>query len=131
MIGLGMSVPVGSTDAVKFGSRISLISLLYGFLQTFYILMRPTFSAPCSYRVRLVKTAGFAVSSVLATGNLLVGMTIWRDTCHEDVVQASAAALALFHGGLFWAYTRMSAVFLPFVTRPPPPPLHVAMGATK
>lgn len=128
MIGLGMSVPVGSTEAVKFGSRVSLISLLYGFIQTFYILLRPTFSAPCSYRLRLMKTAGFAVSSVMATGNLVVGMTVCRDTCHEDVVQASAAALALFHGGLFWAYTRIPVVFLPFVVRPSAPPVHVDMA---
>mgnify|MGYP006916519143 CR=1 FL=1 len=57
-------------------------------------------------------------------------MTVFRDTCHEDVVQASAAALALFHGGLFWAFTRMPVVFLPFKVRPSAPPLIIAMSAT-
>lgn len=39
-----MSVPVGSSNAVWVGARVSLLSLFYGFLQFFYILLQPSFS---------------------------------------------------------------------------------------
>lgn len=109
-----MSVPVGSAYEVKLGARTSVISLIYGFIQTFYILMRPSFSAPCPGNVRLLKTGGYALSALGSAVNLILSVTVYRSSESEDIVQASSAALALFHGGLYWAYTRMTTVFLPF-----------------
>ncbi len=109
-----MSVPVGSSNVVWYGSWLACLSFTYGFIQCLYILLRPSFSEACSHRMRLKKTAGFAASAVVSTVNLLVAMTAFRAACYEEVVQVAAASVALFHGGLFWAYTRIAHVFLPF-----------------
>lgn len=118
-----MSVPFDIPESVLIGSRISQLSLWYGFIQLFYILLRPTFSAPCTHKQRAIKTAGFLVSSGLALGNLILSGTVYRGAVNEDVVQGSAAAMALFHGGLYWAYTRVPQVFLPFVHSDRSPPM--------
>jgi len=125
-----MSVPVGCNQAVRLSARFSLASLSYGFLQLFYVLLRPSYSAPCPPRDRLIKSCGFLLSALLSLGNLLVGLAVMgRDGnggnsvydqdpmqggSNEDVVQGAAAVMALFHGGLYWAYTRIPRVFLPF-----------------
>lgn len=118
-----MSVPFDIPSSVLIGSRISMLSLWYGLFQLFYILLRPPFSAPCRHRQRVVKTAGFLVSAGMAMGNLVLSGTVYRGAVNEDVVQGSAAAVALFHGGLYWAYTRVPLVFMPFVHFDRSPPM--------
>lgn len=54
------------------------------------------------------------MSAAACAANLVMSVSLVKERRHEDVVQASAAALALFHGGLYWAYTRLRPVFLPF-----------------
>lgn len=61
-----------------------------------------------------MKTIVLAGTALTSGANLALSMTVFKKAFHEEVVQYSAAGLALGHASLFWAYTHMTTVFLPF-----------------
>ena len=110
-----MSVPHSSSALVLAGASVSLFCLILGLAQLFWILLRQSFSDRIGgNRARLLRTCPLAISGAISTVNLVSSVTIFKEQLHVDVVQKSATAIAVVHGGLYWAYTHMEGVFLPF-----------------